>query len=210
MGVLGSSQIVYLSTLKDIVDQISVGFKDDKQTHRSMCVLGARWLVRKHKCRAVLVERGGAGAEMPDVLGFAFADSYLIEAKESRGDFLSDKKKHFRQKPETGMGKYRWYICPQGLITADELPAGWGLLYVGKGGMIKEITSALPQATHNKDAEYLMLTSALATPWKLFSHWAQSDIEHLSKIGWMSKYTQEEIRNFCARLHANMIDPEEG
>jgi hypothetical protein len=30
------------------------------------------------------------------------------------------------------MGLYRYYLCPDGMISLDELPAGWGLLYVRK------------------------------------------------------------------------------
>ena len=48
----------------------------------------------------------------------------------TRGDFLADRAKRFRQQPETGVGSERYYLVPPGLIQAEELPPGWGLLEV--------------------------------------------------------------------------------
>ncbi|KKK54365.1 hypothetical protein LCGC14_3085490, partial [marine sediment metagenome] len=69
----------------------------------------------------------GYGDEIPDALGFASRKSTLIECKASRSDFLSDKKKSFRQKPDEGMGCLRYYLTPPGLVDPDELPENWGL-----------------------------------------------------------------------------------
>src|SRR2546423_11309938 len=46
----------------------------------------------------------------------------------SRGDFLADKAEPVRAKPAIAMGCARFYLAPAGIIRADELPAGWGLL----------------------------------------------------------------------------------
>src|SRR2546423_8107962 len=46
----------------------------------------------------------------------------------SRGDFLADKAEPVRAKPAIAMGCERFYLAPAGIIRADELPAGWGLL----------------------------------------------------------------------------------
>jgi hypothetical protein len=68
---------------------------------------------------------------MPDAIGWKRAcHSVLVECKVSRADFLADRDKPFRQKPETGVGCERYYLAPQGLIGAAELPAHWGLLEV--------------------------------------------------------------------------------
>jgi len=48
--------------------------------------------------------------------------SYMIECKATRSDFLSDKTKPFRKKPERGVGNYRYYMTPPNLISADDLP----------------------------------------------------------------------------------------
>lgn len=61
------------------------------------------------------------------ILGFRQTCSALIEVKVSRSDFACD-----RLKPERsagGVGVYRFYLCPTGLIRVEELPAKWGLLY---------------------------------------------------------------------------------
>lgn len=56
--------------------------------------------------------------------------SVLVESKVSRSDFLCDRDKPFRQKPENGVGCERYYLAPSGLIRVEELPTGWGLLEV--------------------------------------------------------------------------------
>ena len=86
------------------------------------------------KCGETFAELSTAMSETPDVLGFYSVGASLIEAKASRSDFLGDKKKHFRQHPEMGMGNYRFYACPTGLIKEDELPDKWGLIYVSAKG----------------------------------------------------------------------------
>lgn len=192
----------FLSTIRDHLPQF-VGYKEDKHTHTALCTLAANWLIRNHKCRAVLIERGTGSGEMPDVIGWYFDDSFLVEAKITRADFLSDFKKPHRS--ENAMGLYRYYICPQGLISPDEVPQSWGLLYVTKGGLVKKQKDADPFPDRNKDKEFVMLTSALASPWKLFQHWSDGCIEHLSKLNFMSPTMGTDISLFCARLAVNRI-----
>ena len=54
--------------------------------------------------------------------------SVVIECKASRADFLADARKSFRTNPEEGLGCERFYLTTPGLISANELPKGWGLL----------------------------------------------------------------------------------
>ncbi|HEY0820195.1 MAG TPA: hypothetical protein VGD46_15520 [Rhizobacter sp.] len=100
-------------------------------THAELVERGARWL-RAQGCNLVLSEfvaytRYG---EIPDVLGWRGGVSVLLEAKASRSDFLADRKKVFRVNPEFGMGDWRIFIAPAGLIDAKDLPKGWSLLEV--------------------------------------------------------------------------------
>lgn len=37
------------------------------------------------------------------------------------------------------MGTWRYYLCPEGIITLDDLPHGWGLLWVNKRGHVKPL-----------------------------------------------------------------------
>jgi hypothetical protein len=68
---------------------------------------------------------------MPDAIGWKKAcHSVLVECKATRGDFLADRAKSWRQQPENGVGCERYYLASHGLIRIDELPAGWGLLEV--------------------------------------------------------------------------------
>ncbi len=92
--------------------------------------MAVAWL-RRYRCGVVLSEQACVSGEMPDAIGWKNAcHSVLVECKVSRSDFLADRDKSFRQKPESGVGCERFYLAPQGLIRVEELPAGWGLLAV--------------------------------------------------------------------------------
>jgi hypothetical protein len=71
---------------------------------------------------------------MPDAIGWKRAcHSVLVECKVSRSDFLADRTKPFRAKPEQGVGCERFYLVPAGLLRREELPPGWGLLELQRG-----------------------------------------------------------------------------
>jgi len=102
-------------------------------THGQLVEKAVRWL-RSYRCGVVLSEQACASGEMPDAIGWKQAcHSVLVECKVSRADFLADREKPFRQKPERGVGSERFYLTPPGLIVIEELPAGWGLLEWQKG-----------------------------------------------------------------------------
>ena len=105
--------------------------------HRKLIRSASKWLHRSG-CPVVLTGIIAPG-EIPDAVGFRSSGiSYLIECKVSRGDFLADNKKHFRRYQINGLGRYRYYLCPVGLIKEKELPDKWGLLYINKKGRIEE------------------------------------------------------------------------
>ncbi len=100
------------------------------------------WL-RRYRCGVVLSEQACVSGEMPDAIGWKKAcHSVLVECKVSRVDFLADREKPFRQKPEIGVGCERYYLAPKGLIRTEDLPAGWGLIEVHG----REIEKAKPSA----------------------------------------------------------------
>jgi hypothetical protein len=99
-------------------------------THAKLVSLAVAWL-RRYRCGVVLSEQACVSGEMPDAIGWKKAcRSVLVECKGSRPDFLADREKPFRKKPETGVGCERYYLAPRGLIQLQELPPDWGLLEV--------------------------------------------------------------------------------
>lgn len=114
-------------------------------THSELCEIAKKWLRRPnsqggHGCHVALSEcRSGWGGEMPDSIGFRAAtretETVVVEVKVSRSDFLADAKKPHRADGE-GMGLYRYFMCPEGLIQPDEVPERWGLLWVTAGGKV--------------------------------------------------------------------------
>jgi hypothetical protein len=102
-------------------------------THAQLVEKAVRWL-RSYRCGVVLSEQACVSGEMPDAIGWKRAHhSVLVECKVTRADFLADRAKAFRLKPEQGVGSERFYLTPPALIKPEELPAGWGLLQFGRG-----------------------------------------------------------------------------
>src|SRR5579871_1206696 len=102
-------------------------------THAQLVERAVRWL-RWYRCGVVLSEQACVSGEMPDAIGWKQAcHSVLVECKVTRADFLADRAKPFRVKPQKGVGSERFYLTPPGLVNPEELPFGWGLLELRKG-----------------------------------------------------------------------------
>ncbi|AXH68412.1 hypothetical protein [Vibrio phage R01] len=103
--------------------------------HSQLCLLAKEWIYKQGFGVAVddRMKAACVTGEQPDALGWRASVSILIEVKTSRSDFLADKNKKFRADPSIGMGDWRFYLCPKDLISKDELPEGWGLLYYSDG-----------------------------------------------------------------------------
>lgn len=98
------------------------------ELHDELAKIGAIWL-KSNGFAVIATDLAVLGCQQrADVIGFRSQCSVAIESKVSRADFLADRKKPHRA--VGGIGLYRFYICPVGLIAADELPARWGLLHV--------------------------------------------------------------------------------
>lgn len=133
--------------------------------HRSMCLRAAQFLVGSMKCTVGLYEVGSRYVlEKPDAIGFeSDGTSILIECKTSRADFMVDKKKIHRS--EGGMGSKRYFFTPEGLLSKDEIPKGWGLVEFRKTSIKKIKESSLFDA--DKECEQCLLISALALEQKI-------------------------------------------
>ncbi|HHH9441343.1 TPA: hypothetical protein ACP32N_003282 [Pseudomonas aeruginosa] len=110
--------------------------------------------------------------ERPDVLAFRQTASAVIEVKVSRADFRAD-----RDKPERtagGLGNYRFFLCPEGMIHPEDLPRRWGLLYA-KGRSVVPVVcprgNLWPGIPRNSETE------KLATDWLPYLHYPDLDAE---------------------------------
>lgn len=77
----------------------------------------------------------------------------LVECKVSRADFLADKAKPHRH--AGGVGNWRYFLAPEGLIAPDELPAKWGLVEVNARGHLKTRVGAYTDSNYFLQAERL-------------------------------------------------------
>ncbi len=117
-------------------------------THSQLVTKAVAWL-RAYRCGVVLSEQACISGEMPDAIGWKRAcHSVLVECKVSRADFLADREKPFRRKPELGVGCERFYLAPAGMIRPDELLPGWGLLELQN----RKIESLRPSARNHRTA----------------------------------------------------------
>lgn len=162
--------------------------------HAELVERGRLWLLQKHvtpvalrteqqlrhgwlanlafPCRIVFTESTGWDREQPDCFGFVHSRiTHLIEVKTSVSDFRADKKKMPRMNPDYGLGLYRWYLMPQGMVHPLELPAKWGLLWALPNS-IKIAKLPEPFEKRNKDGEAHMLFHEM---WYLVRGWRNPD-----------------------------------
>jgi len=97
--------------------------------HSKLVAISAKWLSKRNP--VVVTEFGLMNGENPDALGFDNDGmTTMVEAKVSRADFLADASKESRENEWSGVGNYRYYIAPKGMLTEADIPDGWGLLEV--------------------------------------------------------------------------------
>ena len=145
------------------------GQRRPKIAHDDLCVVAGKWLRRngvidysheldnRRPMPLVTVKNHlSYNNEHPDVIGFSSDSRYttVIEVKTSRSDFLKDSKKSHRV--NIGMGDLRYYCCPEGLITPDELPWRWGLLYYD-GKRIWVVSESLAFISVDRKSERYLL-----------------------------------------------------
>lgn len=124
-------------------------------THKELVMIAYKWCCKNASCGVVFRELKTITSEIPDVLGFgSWGHSVLIECKASRSDFLSDKRKPFRNSEGRGMGRHRYYCCPAGLINIEDLPEGWGLVWVDDSGKAKLKYRPFVEFKTSDDLEY--------------------------------------------------------
>ncbi|SHH64217.1 hypothetical protein [Ferrimonas marina] len=119
-------------------------------THDVLTQIAVRWLKRPFSgrgpgCHVALGEIGSYGfntGEVADAFGYRYdrwlPGSVLVECKTSRSDFLADAAKPHRNGGKAGVGTYRYYMAPEGVIGLDDLVGTkWGLLTVNGRGHVR-------------------------------------------------------------------------
>ena len=125
-------------------------------THSELVQRAAKWL-RSRGCGVVLTERASAAVEVPDAIGWKWGQSHVVECKVSRSDFRADLKKPWHQ---VGLGCYRWFLTPEGLLTATDIPDGYGWLECAAGRTRKRI-EAVRRDGRSEQREIHLLVSEL-------------------------------------------------
>lgn len=123
-------------------------------THSKLVQIAKKWLQRNGCSVAITEMTAMMSNETADAIGFRWEKSVLVECKVSRSDFLSDKKKVFRQFPDQGMGNYRYYMAPKGVLSVDDMPKGWLLLEVSPTGRVIPATEIIHRKMDSHKTKY--------------------------------------------------------
>lgn len=136
-------------------------------THDELVRRACEWLAGENRAHAIVPELfTQAIGESPDVISWkvtrGIVSSTLIECKASRTDFKADFNKPFRRNPALGMGRYRWYFVPHGLVSPGEVPERWGLIWCLPRG-IKKVKVAFPYTDDERNtlSETVLMVAAL-------------------------------------------------
>ena len=137
-------------------------------THNELVLRAETWLKKNGFKVAIRDPFKAATSEFPDVIAWRYGVSVVIECKTSLSDFRQDRRKPFRKDPRKGMGQWRIYFAPKGLIQVESLPDRWGLIEVTPKQAFRthgvpkgNIWSNPPFDDFNSEAERIVLTSAL-------------------------------------------------
>jgi hypothetical protein len=134
-------------------------------SHDDLCALAVRWLRNTGRCSWVVREptwHSGGATEQPDAFGWSSPNqTVLVECKATRSDFLADKSKWFRRYPAWGIGRFRYYLAPAGVIRPDDLPPRWGLI-VASGDRCRRQVKAAGQLVWGQDMEARFCWALLA------------------------------------------------
>ena len=132
--------------------------------HNQLVAIAERHLRSTMLCWPVLTEPDSLGEEA-DAIGWKTAKegrevTHVIECKASLADFRADKGKEHRLDPSIGMGVYRWFLTPEGLVEPfDCEEVGWGLLEWDGKSVNRKHPSEVFHA-RNVNREILLLRNA--------------------------------------------------
>jgi len=105
-----------------------------KLTHNELQQVAVKYLLHKKtpnmdiKCQYTIQNANSMYGEIADVYGLSSSYNVLIEVKSNYPDFLVDENKRCRQPDSVGLGHYRYYFFPKGLINGANVRLDWGIL----------------------------------------------------------------------------------
>lgn len=167
-------------------------------THAALVARAVRWLrgpERKHHRVYAEMRAVTQTGESPDVIGWRYGSSTVIEVKVSRADFRADSSKLHNQMPHHAMGRHRYYLVPASLIVPDEVPEHCGLLYASKRD-IEVVREAPVRDAWDAVSEASFLCSAIRR--------TEIGSTYDSKTGRWESYQQRERRQRAAKRAAKV------
>jgi len=136
---------------------------EELRNHAHLVQRAIRWLYGSRRCRSVVSERSpGYSGEIVDALGWQRdTTSILVECKTSLGDYYCDQVKPFRRDQTLGVGEFRWYLFPPGVIDLGRhsFPEDWGLL-IARPQTLKIVKGPRAQLKWNRKREMKFLLDA--------------------------------------------------
>lgn len=130
-------------------------------THADLVPRAVAWLRRAKRCSIVFSEMTTGSTEVPDAIGWRMGRSTVVEVKVSRGDFHNEKTRKLTSRfADCGMGFQRYYMVPEGLLTPEEIPEWWGLVYALPKRKYEMVKEAPFREKYDHVSELQMLMSA--------------------------------------------------
>jgi hypothetical protein len=134
-------------------------------THGDLVQLACRWLAKTRRCKAVFADVQTMKLnEFPDAIGFNFgyttsrSGSTVIEAKTSVADFKRDASKRWKHLGP-GMGRWRFYLCPEYMLGPRDIPDDHGLIYALESGKLRVVRDAPSRSERDVASELSLLTT---------------------------------------------------
>ena len=175
---------------------------EDLKPHDALVDKGKRFL-KSMGCGVIFGDPWNCPAvdETPDVIGWYDGNSFLIECKASRADFLADAKKSFRANPNLGMGDWRFYMCPEGVIQPEELPQHWGLIWIKNDRVVKKFN--WPSNCNYYNGPFKRIKSEIDER-RYLIYVAKKQAEQLSELQRESEWVslEEVLKSDCERVLA--------
>lgn len=173
-------------------------------THRELCILACRWLARKKRCEHTFAEiQSQYLQEFPDAIGFHYGSqdngAFVVECKTSISDFRADKNKTWRAFEQAGlpggMGLFRYYLVPDGLVAEADVAEDHGLLYAAPNGKVRVVREAPRRERRDVESEMHLLCKVIQ--------------RHILGIRWIpSEYRFETVAETKARQAGTLRPPE--